>query len=285
MAKEIERKFLVREELLLPLLEDSNIERKFIAQYYLVSSQAAAVRIRRTSGMENAVLTIKSGSNGISADEFEFDVPLAEYLGKLSERVGNEIVKTRYLIQHGKRTWEVDVYAGALAGLIVVELECDDAAEVTDLPEWIGEEVTYDSRYKNAVLALEGKPSSQDPFHLSDIQLSEMTSQIARNEAVMALLHALCDDNDADAPRRGQVPTTGSVRAWQADGLTEGLMFAPGDAVFVNAQTANDFAETQDAEFCDPENDEFDDLVVEVNGELERREIWAKPASEIFRNS
>ena len=160
MAKEIERKFLVRKEILIPLLQDPTIQRKQISQFYLVSSKDAAVRIRKTAGRGHAVLTVKSGGDGLSTDEFEFDVALSEYADKLEDRVGHEIAKTRHLIEHNGRVWEVDTFHGTLDGLVVAELECDDAAEVTDYPDWVAGEVTYDSRYKNAVLALRGAPET-----------------------------------------------------------------------------------------------------------------------------
>ncbi|NTF16810.1 CYTH domain-containing protein [Agrobacterium rubi] len=225
MAKEIERKFLVREEILIPLLQDPSLQRKEIAQFYIVSSKEAAVRIRKTDGRDHAVLTVKSGGNGISSDEFEFDVALSEYAAKLEERVGHEIAKTRHLIEHNGRVWEVDVFHGALAGLIVAELECDDAAEVTDIPAWVGEEVTYDSRYKNAVLALRGKPEPAEMISTRDKALSDLA-------ALDAPLLDLDIPNDQPPSAEFDLADALFSEYVQADGLTEGLMFAPGNAVF-----------------------------------------------------
>lgn len=189
MAKEIERKFLVRKEILIPLLQDPSIERKVIAQFYLVSTPGAAVRIRQTAGCAHAVLTVKAGGNGISTDEFEFDVPSTEYEAKLGDRVGHEIVKTRHLLNHNGRTWEVDVFGFELEGLVVAELECDDAADVTDLPEWVSSEVTYDGRYKNAVMALRGMPPEPDKTGLIG-----MAAKVANNRRVMDMLATLTFD-------------------------------------------------------------------------------------------
>jgi CYTH domain-containing protein len=63
------------------------------------------------------------------------------------------IEKTRYLIPAGSHTWEVDVFFGANAGLIVAEIELSREDEPFDKPSWIGEEVSGDVRYYNSNLA------------------------------------------------------------------------------------------------------------------------------------
>jgi CYTH domain-containing protein len=151
MAKETERKFLVKKALLPDVLDPFIIYREMMWQYYLVSSKECSVRLRKVGN--SCTLTIKHNQSGISVDEIEFSVSFGSYLANFEDRVGREIVKTRYTIEHNGRNWELDVFHDELANLIVAELECDDAADVTDFPEWIGREVTHDYRYKNAVLA------------------------------------------------------------------------------------------------------------------------------------
>jgi CYTH domain-containing protein len=163
MAKEIERKFLVREEILTPLLAEGGFEKKLLSQFYLVASKEAAVRLRRehTHAGIRVLLTVKAGGDGMTTNEFEFGIEhgLRQYFDNLASRQGFEIDKTRHLVPHGGRTFEVDVFHGDLEGLVLAELEADDAETVDDLPEWIADEVTFDAGYKNAVLALKGNPS------------------------------------------------------------------------------------------------------------------------------
>mgnify|MGYP000623564343 FL=1 len=52
----------------------------------------------------------------------------------------------------GKRTWEVDVFEGALKGLIIAELEVASESETFELPDWVTEDVSHDANYYNAVL-------------------------------------------------------------------------------------------------------------------------------------
>ena len=62
------------------------------------------------------------------------------------------IEKTRYRIAHGGLTWEVDVFEGENAGLVVAEVELPAADTPVDIPAWAGDEVTGDRRYYNANL-------------------------------------------------------------------------------------------------------------------------------------
>ncbi|MCV9964507.1 hypothetical protein OIU34_21695 [Pararhizobium sp. BT-229] len=48
------------------------------------------------------------------------------------------------------------MFHGDLDGLCVVEVELDDVDAVVTPPVWVGEEVTFDVHYKNAMLAVNG---------------------------------------------------------------------------------------------------------------------------------
>ena len=50
-------------------------------------------------------------------------------------------------------TWEVDVYAGDNAGLVIAEIELESEAAKVELPPWLGREVTGERRYYAARLA------------------------------------------------------------------------------------------------------------------------------------
>ena len=63
------------------------------------------------------------------------------------------VEKTRYLIQQGEHVWEVDVFEGANAGLVVAEIELSHEEEGFERPDWLGEEVSFEKRYRNSALA------------------------------------------------------------------------------------------------------------------------------------
>ena len=71
MAKEIERKFLVQENLWQP--QDDGVR---IRQGYLSSVRERVVRVR-TKGTQG-FLTVKGANQGITRLEFEYEVPFAE---------------------------------------------------------------------------------------------------------------------------------------------------------------------------------------------------------------
>jgi CYTH domain-containing protein len=70
-------------------------------------------------------------------------------------------------VVHGEdgRLIELDVYEGALSGLMVAEVEFDDpwGATAYVAPYWFGPEVTDDPAYKNQRLAVDGLPAPNSP--------------------------------------------------------------------------------------------------------------------------
>jgi adenylate cyclase len=70
------------------------------------------------------------------------------------------VEKTRYEIPYGAHLIELDVYSGALEGLVVAEVEFGSEEESArfDPPDWFGSEVTDDVRYSNRSLAVHGRP-------------------------------------------------------------------------------------------------------------------------------
>ena len=144
---EIERKFLVTQA---KLPELSQFKSFTIAQAYIQNEPFRSVRVRIKG--DKAFLTIKSGKNALSRLEFEYEIPVVEAQEMMDKMELKSLSKTRYIIPFEGKTWELDVFHGKLAGLIVAEIELTDENETFALPEWIGEEVTHDSAYLNANL-------------------------------------------------------------------------------------------------------------------------------------
>jgi CYTH domain-containing protein len=153
MAKEVERKFLLKDASWRAAVEDSIS----MVQFYLAISSERSIRVRILDG-KSAKLTLKFGSDLSERDEFEYPLPLAEAREMLAFAVGMVIRKTRHHIRHNGYLYEVDVFNGELDGLVMAELETADTVGDDLLPAWIGEEVTGELRYSNASLALNGFP-------------------------------------------------------------------------------------------------------------------------------
>ncbi|MEH1944773.1 MAG: CYTH domain-containing protein [Nostoc sp.] len=146
MAKEIERKYLVRGDSWRELAEGS-----VYRQGYIATQDKATVRIRIVG--EKGYLTIKGPNIKYSRLEFEYPIPIEdaqEMLETLCERPFIE--KIRYKIESGGLIWEIDEFDGVNKGLILAEVELSDENQQIELPTWIGEEVSDDFRYFNSNL-------------------------------------------------------------------------------------------------------------------------------------
>lgn len=153
MAKEIERKFLIADPDWRAFAE-AEIR---IRQFYLAAGPGRTVRIRISDGAE-AALTLKFSGRGRGRDEFTYPVPLAEAEEMSAFALGRMIEKTRHHVRHDGYLYEVDVFSGALAGLVIAELETADLVPSSHLPSWLGREVSHDPRFYNAQLALAEAP-------------------------------------------------------------------------------------------------------------------------------
>ncbi|MDE0886673.1 MAG: CYTH domain-containing protein [Myxococcota bacterium] len=122
-------------------------------QGYLAETGGVVVRVRISE--DQAWLTVKGPTRGISREEFEYTIPLAEGEMLLGLCGGREVVKTRYRWPApGGASFEIDVFEGRNAGLVVAEIELERADEDFVRPGWLGEEVSHDARYRNSELSL-----------------------------------------------------------------------------------------------------------------------------------
>ncbi|WP_320198135.1 CYTH domain-containing protein [Agrobacterium sp. rho-13.3] len=148
MAKEIERKFLVRSDSWRGEITSQTPFR----QGYIVSLEDRSVRVR-IKGDDAATLTIKIGASSLMRDEYEYDIAVADAQELLSTSLGIVIEKTRFTVDHEGFVWEIDVFEGLYSGLIVAEVELNSETDQPALPAWLGPEVTGDRRYSNQYLA------------------------------------------------------------------------------------------------------------------------------------
>lgn len=150
MAKEIERKFLVRQADFAAMA----VSTRHLTQFYLSADPERTVRVRITD--DGAWLTIKGITTGMTRDEWEYPLPKADALAMQGICVGRVISKTRYLIEATPAPlhWEVDVFHGQLEGLAVAEIELPSENQAFERPPFVGREVTDDARYYNSAMAL-----------------------------------------------------------------------------------------------------------------------------------
>lgn len=151
---EIELKFLINRTF---SWLDEATEVHSIQQVYVVDTSDVVVRVRKQD--DDLFLTIKRPTDDLAVayeDEWK-NPPGVRFVDYNSCR--SRVHKTRYVVPFGDLKWEIDCFHGDLSGLFVAELELPSLDDrPTELPGWIGEEVTYDSRYKNNWLAKHGRP-------------------------------------------------------------------------------------------------------------------------------
>lgn len=145
---EIERKFLVRKG---DAYKSAAFSYSRIRQGY-IPADGATVRVRTRD--DKAYLTIKGHSvnGGMTRYEFEKEITMDEASHLLQLCKGGVIDKTRYLVQCGNHTFEVDEFYGDNQGLVMAEVELGSEDEAYDKPDFLGPEVTGDRRFYNSHL-------------------------------------------------------------------------------------------------------------------------------------
>ncbi|MES2304329.1 MAG: CYTH domain-containing protein [Gemmatimonadota bacterium] len=148
MAHEIERKFLIVPGAWRP----DPARGMAVRQGYLSHDPARTVRVRVTG--TQGFITIKGITRGISRLEFEYPIPVTDAEALLAKLCIRPLIeKRRYRELYGGWTWEIDVFEGENAGLIVAEVELPTELTTVTLPSWVGREVSDDPRYFNSNLA------------------------------------------------------------------------------------------------------------------------------------
>jgi CYTH domain-containing protein len=144
--KEIERRFLITR------IDPDALARgtaQPIRQGYL-ATEDPEVRIRARGG--EFFLTFKRGE-GLVREEIEMPAPDEVGAALLRMAGARAVEKTRHVLGR----WEVDVFAGKLAGLLLAEIELEEESEELPPPPAgvaLGREVTEDARFRNRRLAL-----------------------------------------------------------------------------------------------------------------------------------
>ena len=149
MALEIERRFLVADE----VWRKRASKGARIRQGYIAIGDLVSVRVR-VKGKSKATLTIKSRVSERRRLEFEYEISSKDAVALLALCQGSIIEKMRYRVRDPNVIWEIDVFEGRNAGLIVAEVELRHEKQSLQLPEWVGQEITSQERYSNASLAL-----------------------------------------------------------------------------------------------------------------------------------
>lgn len=161
-VKEIERTYLLDG---LPTLPPDAIalemEQGYLPGTFEVGDDPASIpygRIRRTThpdGRVECTHTIKRGE-GVEREETERTISEEEFERLWLRTKPRRLRKTRYVVNEGIYTWEVDAFREL--DLFLAEVEITSADEQPPLPTWLEphvvREVTDEKQYENYELAL-----------------------------------------------------------------------------------------------------------------------------------
>ena len=147
MGKEIEHKYLVVGDGYKTLAKSVH----HIRQGDLSTEKERTVRVRIYD--DKGFITVKGANHGDTRLEFEYEIPVADAENILDELcLPGSIDKNRYIVDFEGNTWEVDEFLGALAGLVLAEIELECSEQSYSKPDFIGKNVTGDSSYYNSNL-------------------------------------------------------------------------------------------------------------------------------------
>lgn len=144
--QEIEYKFLVTSD-----DWKKNLDGIYYKQGYLTIDNKRTVRVRLEG--ERSKLTIKGEKKGPSGKEFEYEIPFDDAVYLLEYLCLKPLIeKIRYNIKYDGFIWEIDEFLGDNEGLVLAEIELKSVGQTFNKPDWVGENVTNDPKYKNANL-------------------------------------------------------------------------------------------------------------------------------------
>jgi CYTH domain-containing protein len=146
---EIERKFLVKST----EYKSAATSENRIVQGFLNTDPERTVRVRIKG--DKGYLTIKGKGNesGTTRFEWEHEISLTEATNLIDLCESGILEKTRFEVPVDKHVFEVDEFLGENKGLVVAEVELQHEDERFEKPNWLGEEVTGQTKYYNSQLS------------------------------------------------------------------------------------------------------------------------------------
>ncbi|UDQ98610.1 CYTH domain-containing protein [Lentisphaerota bacterium WC36G] len=152
MAKEIEKKFLIKDDSWRNSVTKSV---EIIQGYSFLDSGVFRIRI---INKECALLTIKSSDKNGVRNEFEYKIPLKDANQMLEIFCQKVLIhKKRHHLFYKNHEWVIDEFLGDNAPLIVAEIELSHIDENFEKPSYLGREVSQETKYLNSNLI-------QNPF-------------------------------------------------------------------------------------------------------------------------
>lgn len=167
MVIEAERRFIVN-ACMLPEL--SKLPRKHIIQGYTRDGERVRLIVRDVSlgiALDNILMAshcikVETGRFGVR-EETEVALTSSTALALFNSVVEYKLIKTRFNFPFEGNVWEIDVYAGDHAPLVVAECEVpEEGLFGIKVPDFCMTEVTGEPEFSNFALACFGLPFPND---------------------------------------------------------------------------------------------------------------------------
>ena len=119
---------------------------------HLASTASWTTRLRRRN--QHYILTYKARISDDTSLELEWNVEEGMARRLLAKGPFPSVEKTRYVFTGSDGlSWEIDEFEGALAGLVLAEVELSSSSQAVALPPWVGQEITGLRSWSNRALA------------------------------------------------------------------------------------------------------------------------------------
>ena len=154
-SEEIERVFKVRQ---LPKNLEQYPSENIVQGYLAIDVTGSEVRLRKIG---DRYFETYKGAGRLQRRELEIELSPDQFNTLWLGTEGRRIEKIRYQINEGGQKIELNVFQGNLEGLVLAEVEFPsrEKSEEFEPPDWFGDEVTEDIRFKNQNLA-QGPPKN-----------------------------------------------------------------------------------------------------------------------------
>jgi CYTH domain-containing protein len=137
-----------------------------IRQYYLIFGSGRATRMREVHYGHKDSTYVRSGATPLELDGVEFKADDEEYMEKKHLKTGNEVKRIRYEVEFDDQEWVVDLFDfqdqhdgdDEYEMTLALATFGDRVSSTESLPPWLLTDVTDDSRYRTANIALHGWP-------------------------------------------------------------------------------------------------------------------------------
>ena len=132
----------------------SDLQKEAVDEFEKIIEDGGTIapRIRLVNG--RAFVTVKGPMENYARMEWEWEVLEGSVKDLVMSYRFPFVLKTRYEIPtQDDLCWEIDVFEGDNAGLVLAELEVPTSDFSFTRPGWVGEDVTNDDRFGNGSLA------------------------------------------------------------------------------------------------------------------------------------